>query len=220
MNQAKPKMRILVVDDHAIVRQGMMMLINQEHDLCACCEAANIENALLANHACQHDLAIIDMSLGEESGLMLIRQLRQQFPELPILMLSMHDELIYAEPALKAGANGYLMKQAATELLLQAIRVVLKGELYVSERLREKLAANKSGHINTPTAISRLSSTEVEILYFIGDGKSSQEIADLLSRSIKTIESHKANIKRKLNLDNARQLSKFAITFTTSGTLD
>lgn len=212
------KARILIVDDHPIIRQGMAMLINREPDLHACCVAEQIEQAVVVNRACTHDMAIVDMSLEGFSGLELIRRLQFEFPDLPILVLSMHDESIYAEPALKAGARGYLMKQVATEDLLGAIRQVLHGELFVSDRMRSSMLKKMTGGAMSPSPIGTLSPSELEVLHLVGMGLGTSEIAERLSRSVKTIESHKANIKRKLNLDSSSQLALFAINFVSSGT--
>lgn len=205
------KAKVMVVDDHAIIRQGMSMLINREPDLHVCCEAADIDQALEANRACPHDIAIVDISLENASGLELVRRFQYLFPELPILILSMHDESIYAEPALKAGARGYLMKQMATDVLLHAIRKILQGELYVSDQMHARMLKKMMGGAKNESPVSNLSPTELEVLHLIGLGMGTSEIADKLSRSIKTVESHKANIKKKLSLDSGNQLTLFAI---------
>ncbi len=213
MATEQKRYRIMVVDDHAIVRQGIMMLINREPDMQACCEAEQIEQAVAANRACAHDLLIADMSLEGFTGMELIRRMQFEFPELPILVLSMHDELLYAEPALRAGAKGYLMKQAATDSLLVAIRQVLAGELYVSANLRAKMVRQMVRGSKSESPVGELSSSELEVLHLIGLGLGTSEIADKLSRSIKTVEAHKANIKRKLDLETAGQLARFAANF-------
>ncbi len=212
------KAKVLIVDDHAIIRQGMAMLINREADLHACCEAEQIEQAIEANRACAHDIAIVDMSLDGASGLELVRRFQFEFPELPILMLSMHDESIYAESALRAGARGYLMKQAATDTLLRAMRQVLQGDLYVSDQLRTRMLKKMMGRSQNDSPVGNLSASELEVLHLIGLGMGTTEIAQQLSRSIKTIESHKANIKKKLKLSSANQLARFAINLVSSGT--
>lgn len=210
------KAKVMVVDDHAIIRQGMSMLINREPDLHACCEAAEIEQAVEANRACPHDIVIVDMSLANASGLELVRRFQFLFPELPILMLSMHDESIYAEPALKAGARGYLMKQMATDVLLHAMRQILRGELYVSEQMHSRMLKKMMGGAKSESPVSDLSPAELEVLHLIGLGMGTSEIAEKLARSIKTVESHKANIKKKLHLDSGNQLTLFAINLVSS----
>lgn len=214
----KNKAKVMIVDDHAVVRQGLIMLINREQDMVACCEAAKIEQAVDGNRACRHDIAIVDMSLEGASGLELVRRLQFEFPDLPILMLSMHDESIYADAALKAGARGYVMKQAATETLLRALRQVLQGDFYVSDQLRSQMLKKAVGQKNNVSPVSSLSPGELEILHLIGSGMGTAEIAQQLSRSIKTIESHKANIKKKLDLDSASQLARFAVTLVSGNT--
>lgn len=212
------KAKVMIVDDHPIIRQGMAMLINREADMQACCEAEQIEQAVEANRACPHDILVLDMSLSGFSGLELLRRMKFEFPQLPVLMLSMHDESIYAEPALRAGAQGYLMKQVATEGLLQAIRQVLRGELYVSDQLRSRMLKKMVSGAQNDSPVGNLSPSELEVLHLVGMGLGTSQIADKLARSIKTIESHKANIKRKLSLDSGNQLTLFAVNLVSSGT--
>lgn len=213
------KARVMIVDDHAVVREGVALLLNREPDLQVCCEADQIEQAIAANRACPHDIAIVDMTLGSGSGLELVRRLQFEFPDLPVLMLSMHDESVYAEPALKAGARGYLMKQTASGELLQAVRQILDGEMYVSDRLRTRMLKKMMGGAAQESKVSGLSPSELEVLHLIGQGMGTGEIAAKLARSVKTIESHKANIKKKLGLESGNQLTKFAINFVSAGKL-
>lgn len=216
---ADRKARIMIVDDHPMVREGMAMLINREPDMQACCQADKIEQTLKANRSCPHDIVILDMTLEGFSGLEMMRRFQLEFPELPILMLSMHAESIYAEPALKAGARGYLMKQTASGELLCAIRQVLRGELYVSDQMRTRMSQKSKRSASHAPSVHSLSPSELEVLHLIGIGLGTSEIAERISRSVKTIESHKANIKKKLNLDNSGQLAKFAINFVSLGQL-
>lgn len=214
MNQ---KAKIIIVDDHPIVRQGIAMLINREGDMHACCEASDTEQALAMNQSCRHNLAIVDLSLAGSSGLELVKRLLYGFPDLRILMMSMHDETTYAEIALRAGTHGYLMKQAATDTMLQAIRQILKGEIYVSDQVKARML-HKTGYGNPDQAspIKNLTPNEVEVLHLIGLGLGTSEIAGKLFRSVKTIESHRANIKKKLNLNSGSQLAHFAINLISS----
>ncbi len=203
------KAKILIVDDHAIVRSGVAMLINQEPDLHVCCEASDIEGALSANRSCAHDLAIIDLSLQGMSGLELVKRFQLDSPDLHMLVMSMHDEAVYAEQALRAGAHGYLMKQVATVTMLKAIRQVLNGELYVSDQMRSRLLKTIRGSSEAaPTG--RLTPSEFEVLHLIGLGLGTSQISQKLNRSIKTIESHRANIKRKLDLKSGNELIHYA----------
>ncbi|MFA7270056.1 MAG: response regulator transcription factor [Sterolibacterium sp.] len=205
--------RILIVDDHPIVRQGIALLINREPELKACCEANNSEQALSANFACKHQLAIVDLSLAGLSGLELVKQMRGKFPEMAILMISMHDETIYAERALRAGANGYLMKQEATTTILQAIRLILRGEFYISDRMRTRILQQSLHGPAASSPIAALTSTEFEVFNLIGTGMGTSEIANKLNRSVKTIESHRANIKKKLSLNTSNELALFAFNW-------
>jgi DNA-binding NarL/FixJ family response regulator len=206
--------RILIVDDHPIVRQGVAMLINQEVDLRVCCEASNSEEGRLMNMQCKPHLAIVDLSLAGLSGLELIKQLRADAPDLLILMMSMHDENVYAERVLQAGARGYLMKQETPSTMLEAIRQVLRGEIYLSERMHATLLHRLAHHQDHPSPIQSLSSAEFEVLHLIGLGYGTSEIARMLDRSPKTIEAHRANIKSKLDLSSGADLNRFAINWS------
>ena len=207
------KNRILIVDDHPIVRQGIAQLINREADMHICCEADSAEQALEKANSCRHDIAIVDISLSGISGIELIQMLRQHGHEMPILVMSMHDESLYAERALRAGARGYIMKQEATEKILTALRQILQGEIYVSDKLRsrmlQRLFDNQPETSTSP--ISGLSNRELEILRMIGKGFGTGEIARELKRSAKTVEAHRANLKGKLKLKTGGELVRFAV---------
>ena len=205
--------RILIVDDHPIVRQGMALLINREADLHVCCEASDGEQALAMSAACRHDLAIVDLSLAGITGLDLIKQLQHRFPNLAVLIMSMHDETVYAERALRAGAHGYLMKQEATSTILTAIRLILRGERYVSDRMRSRLLEQRVHGASEVSPIAGLTAAEFEVLHLIGMGLGTSEIGEKLRRSVKTIESHRANIKRKLKLASGNELVLFSINW-------
>lgn len=203
--------QILIVDDHPIIREGLTHLLNLHEDLHVCCAAGCAEEAL-AVMACQPDMAIVDLSLHSNSGLDLVKTLRQHYPKLAILVLSMHDETLFAERALRAGANGYLMKLEAMEHVMNAIREVLAGNIYLSAAMHEKLARALTAPQKIPTgSIASLSEREFEVLHLIGLGFSTREIAEKLSRSVKTIEAHQANIKEKLGIPNGKELMRFAI---------
>lgn len=192
------------------------MLINMEPEMHICCEVSNATQALAANRSCPHDMAIVDLSLGGTSGLELIKSLHCEFPGLSILVMSMHDETVYAETALRAGASGYVMKQVAMDTVLRAIRQILEGELYISDSMRHQMLKkmvheHADGHAEAPS-ICCLTTSEFEVFNLIGMGMSTSEIAAKLARSIKTIESHRANIKKKLNLDTTSKLAHYAIS--------
>jgi two-component system, NarL family, response regulator FusR len=203
--------QILIVDDHPIIRDGLTHLLNLQGDLHVCCATGSVEEARAAM-ACQPDLAIVDINLQTDTGLELIKTLRQHYGNLKILALSMHDESLFAERALRSGANGYLMKLEATEHVVRAIREVLAGNIYLSTAMHEKLArAFTVPNTKREGPLTRLSEREFEVLHLIGLGFGTREIAEKLNRSVKTIEAHQANIKDKLNIRNGKELMRFAI---------
>jgi DNA-binding NarL/FixJ family response regulator len=210
---------VLVVDDHPIVRQGLALLINREPDLMVCGEAEEAQSAAQAVAALRPDIVILDISLGGPDGLELLKQLRARDGDLPILVLSMHDESIYAERALRAGANGYIMKQEATELVLTAIRRILAGQIHVPERVASKIVGHyvRRSTLEARSPIAALSDRELEVFRLIGEGSSTREIAEALHLSVKTVESYQAHIKEKLALRNARELQHHAIEWRLSG---
>jgi DNA-binding NarL/FixJ family response regulator len=207
------KKRILVVDDHPIVRQGLALMLNREADFVVCGEAEDATGSMLVMASARPDVLIVDISLNGPDGLDLLKNIRTTHPALPVLILSMHDESIYAERALRAGANGYIMKQEATEKVLVAIRRILNGEIYVSERIASKMLKHyitgASGLKNS--SISDLSDRELEVFRLIGEGHGTRQIAEELHLSIKTVESYQAHIKDKLSLRSARELMQHAI---------
>lgn len=208
--------QILIVDDHPIIREGMAHLLNLQQDLRVCCAAGSAEEALAAMD-CHPDMAIVDISLSSDSGLELVKTLRRHYPDLAILVLSMHDESLFAERALRSGANGYLMKLEATEHVMTAVREVLAGNIYVSAAMHEKLArALTVPHKKPEGRIASLSEREFEVLHLIGLGFSTREIAEKLNRSVKTVEAHQANIKEKLNIRSGKELMRFAIQWIES----
>ncbi|MGH8136812.1 MAG: response regulator [Steroidobacteraceae bacterium] len=210
--------RVLIVDDHPIVRQGLRRMIEPEPDLAVCGEAQTEREARAAIRALAPDVVIVDISLGQGDGLELVRDVHAQRPDLPMLVLSMHDELIYAERLLAAGASGYIMKQAASELLLIALRQVLTGGTYLSESLAGKLGRTEgsAGVRMGADPIRRLSNRELQVLSLIGRGLSSREAAEALGLSVKTVETHRQSLKRKLNLATNAQLLQYAINWYAS----
>ena len=207
--------RVLIVDDHPIVRQGLRRLIDQEEDLDVCAEAETVREARAAIREHRPDAIIVDISLKQGDGLELVRDVRAQYPTLPILVLSMHDETIYAERMLSAGASGYIMKQAASEQFLVAVRRVLDGGIYVSDTVSNTMIQRFTSG-NPPVAanpIDRLSNREIQILHLIGKGLSTRETAEALDLSIKTVESHRQRIKKKLTLTTGTQLVQYAVNW-------
>jgi DNA-binding NarL/FixJ family response regulator len=206
--------RVLVVDDHPIVRQGVMQLLEREPDLKVCGQAADADEARAAIAAERPDGIILDLSLRNSDGMEVLRELRRENRSVPVLILSRRDEHIFAERLLSAGANGYIMKQAATDQVLLALRRVLEGGVYVSEQIGAGLdRRSPTARSNGRDPVSRLSRRELEVLRLIGRGKATREIAAELSLSVKTVESHRQRIKRKLNLTSAPQLVQFAVNW-------
>src|SRR5882762_7932781 len=211
-NNAKRKVRrVLIVDDHPIVRQGLRRVMENEDDLTVCGEAETAWDARTAIKELNPDVMIADISIE------LVRDVRAHYPNLPILVLSMHDETIYAERMLSAGANGYIMKQAASEQFLIALRRVLDGNIYVSEAVGNNMIQKfaSGGAYVSANPIDRLSNRELQILHMIGKGMSTRETAHSLNLSIKTVESHRQRIKRKLNLTTGTQLVQYAVNWFT-----
>lgn len=204
----KIKYKVVIVDDHPIVRQGLGQLINQENDLQVCADASDIPSALQAVKDCRPDIAVVDISLGQSSGIRLIEDLSRLYPNLLILALSMHDESIYAERCLKAGARGYIMKKEPPEKVIAALKKILKGEIYVSfnlgEKLLQKFVTKKDGVYSSP--IEQLSNRELEVFQLIGQGLKTSKIAEQLNLSIKTIETYIDHIKKKMNFKDSREL--------------
>jgi DNA-binding NarL/FixJ family response regulator len=210
------KNRVFVVDDHPIVRQGLAMLINRETDLTVCGEAEDAQTAIQSVAAIKPDILIVDISLNGPDGLDLLKDIRIRYPEMPVLILSMHDESIYAERALRAGAQGYIMKQEATEKVLVALRRILSHEIYVSERIANRMLQRYIGSptVGKPSSIADLTDRELEVFRLIGEGRSTRQIAEDLHISVKTVESYQAHIKEKLALRSARELVQHAIQWS------
>jgi DNA-binding NarL/FixJ family response regulator len=215
--QADDKTRILIVDDHPLIRHGLAELINQQTDLDVCGEAEDSAEALRLIKKLKPEMIIVDISLKETSGIELIKDVKIRYPNVAILALSMHDESLYAERALRAGAKGYVMKAEATDNVVTAIRKILAGELYVSDRMSTKMLSNLIGRSKVETSsIERLSDRELEVFRLIGQGYGSRQISERLSLSIKTIETYRAHIKEKLGLADASELLQFAIQWEKS----
>lgn len=203
---------ILIVDDHPIFRHGIAALIGAERDFKICGEAANAEAALTAMREFKPDVALLDLSLNGSDGIELIKLMKAEHPGMPVLILSMHDESLYALRALRAGAQGYVMKSEAAKLVVTALRKVLSGDIYVSPRFRERLIfkaiQSLEGGMGTP--VDKLSDRELEVLQLLGKGRSTREVAEELHLSIKTIETHRAHIKEKLGFKDPTEMVRFA----------
>ncbi|WP_372796876.1 response regulator [Pontiella sp.] len=207
------KRRVYLVDDHPIVRQGLIKLIEQEEQLEVCGEAGSVGEALGEIRELAPDVVLVDISLEDSNGLELIKTIDDLGLQIPTLVLSMHDESLYAEHALKAGASGYVMKQAASSTLIQAIEKVLDGEIYVSKVMSSqmlKLAFRSGGEVRR-SGTEALSLRELEVFELIGRGNSTREIAEQLNLSVKTIETYRAHIKDKLHLRSGTELMQKAI---------
>jgi DNA-binding NarL/FixJ family response regulator len=205
--------RVLIVDDHPIVRQGLAQLIAQENELEVCGEADDAATALDAVRDLDPDVAVLDLMLKGSNGVELIREMKSRCPSVRILVVSMHDEAIYAERALKAGAHGYIMKQRATNEVLQALRKVLAGEVYVSNEVMGRILRRMVGGSGPGTGIDRLSDRELEVFQWIGQGLSVNEIADKLKVSPKTVETYRSHIKEKLGLSSASDVLRIAVAW-------
>jgi DNA-binding NarL/FixJ family response regulator len=209
-----PPARLLIVDDHPIVRLGIRQMIGAEAHLSVSGEADSASAALEFVTASPPDLAIVDLSLEDGNGLQLIRRLREAAPELRVLVLSMHDEALYAERALRAGASGYIMKQEAIDGLIHAIGEVLAGRIYLSHRLAQHQSDWTGGDAPAHSGVfGELTDRELAVLEMIGRGLSTAAIADRLSVSVKTVETHRSNLKIKLDLNDAADLIRYAATW-------
>ena len=205
------KKRIIIVDDHPLFRKGLEQLINSTQDgFLICGEANDAAEGMSKIRELKPDLAIVDLSLPGANGIELIKNIRAEFQKLPVLILSMHDESLYALRALRAGAQGYVMKQEALENVIDAIREVLAGRPYLSSEMSAKLITNFASGTNQSNPTDKLSDRELEILELIGKGRDVHEIAKALHISRKTVETHRAHIKDKLNFKNAREVARFA----------
>jgi DNA-binding NarL/FixJ family response regulator len=215
---APRKKRIFIVDDHPMMRQGLAQLIGAEPDLMVCGEAEDAGRALDAVGTLKPDLVLADISLPGKNGLELIKDLQAMQPGLQVLVISMHDESLYAERVLRAGGRGYIMKQEGGKKLMQAMRQVLEGRIYVSEKISagilETLSGGRAGIQGSP--MEKLSDRELEVFQLIGQGKGTRDVADALHLSVKTVDVHRANIKAKLKLNSASELIRYAVRWTES----
>jgi DNA-binding NarL/FixJ family response regulator len=217
--QGGEKVRILLVDDHPMMREGLAGLINLQADLEVCAEADDVPQALDALREHEPDMAVVDLSLGGASGISLIGEIRARDPDLPVLVFSMHKEPTYAERALGAGATGYVTKGQPPETVLAAIRQVLDGKVFVSDDLASLMLRcfTAGGRKKASSLVDLLSGREFEIFHMIGQGMATRAIADDLHVSIKTVNTHRENIKKKLGLGNAAELARAALRWTQAG---
>ena len=206
------KQRVFIVDAQPIVRHGIKQLINNEPDLIACGEASDGDRTSDRIHAARPDIVLLDVTFHKADGLELIKQLRTVTPKLPVLVFAAHEESLYAARALRAGAKGYLRKRAETAELLEAIRCVLNGQVYLTETVRKNLLiACANGDHPRGSAVHKLSDRELEVFRLLGKGHSTRRIATEMHLSVSTIETYRANIKNKLDLDSPGELLKHAI---------
>jgi DNA-binding NarL/FixJ family response regulator len=208
----RQRTRVLIVDDHPMTRAGLVHVINHQPDLVVCGEAENAAEALDALNTSAPDLVLVDITLPGKSGLELIKDVKAIHPGLPILVISMHDESLYAERVLRAGARGYITKHEGGEKLMQAIRHVLSGQIYVSEKMSAHILEIFSNRQALPvrSSIAQLSDREFEVFELLGEGLSGHEIAGRLHLSAKTVDAHRANIKSKLIIKTTSELISFA----------
>ena len=207
------KTQVLIVDDHPVIRDGLVTIVNHEQDFNVCGQADDAPEALKVIAELKPDVAVVDISLKSSNGIELTKSIKARYPKLSVIVLSLHDESIYAERALRAGARAYLMKEAVSENIVKAIRAVLSGEIYVSDKISRKLLRKISGDkddaAKTPT--DTLSDRELETFRLIGEGYKASQIARRLHLSVKTIETYRGRIRQKLDLTDAGELLRYAI---------
>jgi len=215
---AKPKRKVFLVDDHPLVREWLTNLVNQQPDLAVCGETESAPRALQAIAAAQPDVAIVDISLKDSSGIELIKSLKLSHPDVAVLVLSMHDESLYAERALRAGAKGYIMKRETTRKVIEGIRQLLEGKVFVSDSVKEALALRLvEDKTQTPRSpVEHLSDRELEVFEMLGEGLGTRQIANSLCVSIKTVQAYCARAKEKLNVRSATELLREAIRWNES----
>ena len=212
------KAKVFLVDDHPLVREWLSQLIEREQDLAVCGEAEDTQEALEKIEQTRPDIVVADISLKNTHGLELVKDLQARLPSLPVLVLSMHDESLYAERVLRAGAKGYITKQEATKKILQAVRQVLNGQIYISEKMASRMVHKMVlGRTDSPQSpIERLTDRELEVFQLIGRGQGTRRIAEELHLGVKTVESYRARIKEKLKLEDGTQLLQHAIQWVHS----
>jgi len=211
------KRNVFIIDDHELVRKGLRQLINGEKDLQVCCEASCVHQVIELKKSITPDIAVVDISLPDGSGLDLIKNLHQWRPSLKIIVLSMYEDELFAERALNNGAMGYINKQDSADNLLDAIRQVLNNKIYVSPKMTESLLKRFSSNpklSSTPSMTGLLSNRELQVFELIGSGKKTSQIAETLNLSVKTIDTYRSNIKQKFNLSSAAELTRAAVLWS------
>jgi DNA-binding NarL/FixJ family response regulator len=211
------KSRIFVVDDHPVVRDGLRGLIEQEHDLVVCGESGEAAGALAGIQSAKPDIVLVDLSLQQGSGMELLKDLAVQEPSLPVLILSMHDEMIYAERALRAGARGYVMKGSTSQQVITAIRRVLSGKVFISDGVMSSIATKLGRPKSDRPPIHRLSDRELQVFEFLGQGLSTSEIAERMHLSVKTVQVYFARLKDKFGVSKAKELLREAFRWNENG---
>jgi DNA-binding NarL/FixJ family response regulator len=216
------KRRILIVDDHPLVREWLTNLINQQSELEVCGEAASAAEAMQAVAVSSPEVAIIDISLRDSSGIELIKDLKKSYPNVIVLVLSMHDETLYAERALRAGARGYIMKRETTKKVIEAVRKVLQGKICISEAMAETITAQfvEGRTLANLSPIEQLSDRELAVFELLGKGRGTREIAEALRVSVKTVQAYCARMKEKLNLSSGTDLLREALRHNQNKDLD
>jgi len=221
MPAKKDRTKVLLIDDHPLLRTGIASLINQEKDMIVCGEVDDSIQALDAIAKTNPEVIILDISLKKMSGIEVLKHIKASYPKMKVLVLSMHDEGIYAPRALRAGASGYIMKLEAPDNVIVALRKILSGEVYISEsmatRMLSRMVGGRPSPISSPMEL--LSDRELEVFTLLGKGDGTRDIAQKLHLSVKTIESHRAHIKEKLNLKNATELVHNAVQWVASETI-
>lgn len=214
--------KVLIVDDHPVLREGLEKVIQAEDGLEVCGKAESVQDALALVEKELPDLVLTDLSLPGRNGLELIKDLKVAWPDLPVLVMSMHDEMVYAERVLRAGGKGYVMKQESSEVLVGAIRQVLDGNVWVSETVTRHFLQGLSGDTRQAASfpLQRLSDREMEVFELIGRGKGNHEIAEMLSVSPRTIDAHKTHIREKLGLASGNSLIRYAVRWIESSVIE
>lgn len=217
MSISKAKTRVLIIEDHPLLRRGIVAMINQQPDFCVCSEIGNAKEAISAINSSKPDAVILDLTLQGVNAIETLKDIKAQFPELKVMVLSMHDEAVYAPRALRAGALGYVMKQESPEKVVATLRRVLSGQVALSEDMSSKLLNRFTGRQDGLAApVELLSDRELQVFSLLGQGLSTRGISEKLHLSVKTIESHRAHIKEKLQLQNASELLRHAVQWANS----